>query len=88
MVESAYYYYPSTNVTGPEPEPGQEEIFGYDLAVSLGSKLDFGSLTVELIPSDGLTLGGQNMGLDLSDGIVKVTLSPSAERYYFSANRQ
>ena len=57
-------------------------IQGYDMVTQLGSNLSIDALTAELTSTDHIEIVRQNYGFDLSQGVAKVELDPTKERYY------
>lgn len=76
-VAASYIQEPSHDNSGPKTKRE-----GYDLATKLGSDLNFTGLAASLSHTEGITLGKQNFGFDLKNGITQVALDPQAERYY------
>lgn len=61
---------------------GNEGIQGYDMVTQLGTNLLFIEMTAEIKNFEHIKIMRQNYGFDLSQGLTKVTLNPSLERYY------
>lgn len=57
-------------------------IQGYDMVTQLGSNLSIDALTAELTSTDHIEIVRQNYGFDLSQGVAKVELDSTKERYY------
>lgn len=88
-VEITYYHYPAVNVdtsAGAVP-PGQTLLYGYDVATTLGSGLDFRSIRLEVTPYPDWDVLGQDTRLDPANGITQVELSPAVDRYCFTVRR-
>lgn len=80
-VELTYYHFPSTNSS---TRAGLEQLYGYDIATTLGSGLPYDRVTLEVIPPEEGKVYGQTTGLDPAGGVTRVELSPEAERYWFT----
>lgn len=59
-----------------------EGLQGYDLAVRLGSSLDFTRQSAALANTENVEIAGQNFGFDLAGGVSAVELDLEQERYY------
>lgn len=55
---------------------------GYDMVTQLGSALDLTTQTAALVNTDGIELVRQNLGFDLENGVMEVSLEPAEEHYY------
>lgn len=63
------------------------DIYGYDMVTTLGSALEFESVTLCLENTSGISIVRQNCGLDLDAGILEVELDPQEPRYYLEIRR-
>lgn len=71
--EASYNYYGSGR---------QQDVFGYDAAVSLGSNLDFTSQTAILEDYGQIEVVHQNFGFDPEAGLKKVPMDPEVNHYW------
>jgi len=76
-VEAAFYYYPGTSINYMDPDR-TGVFFGYDLAMTLGSALDFTYANLDIRLPDGYTLLNGNREPDSND------LPFTQERCYFA----
>ena len=61
---------------------GNSKVYGYDLAIDLGSNLTFTAANASLENTGGIRITGQNFGFDLENGITEVSLDLEQSRYY------
>jgi len=57
------------------------------MVTKLGTNLKFDSLTAELTNTEGIEIVRQNYGLDLVNGLTKVSLDPEIEHYFVEIRR-
>lgn len=66
---------------------GNEGVYGFELAVQLGSSLTFEALQASITGYEGIEIVRQNFGFDLAAQIDTVALDPGQEYYYLEIRR-
>ena len=60
---------------------------GYDMAVSLGSNLDFTRQTASISGFGEIEIVGQNFGFEIDSGVTEVLLDPAQEHYWIQVRK-